>query len=286
MRLDRDEISKIVGGSPRAIRVFENLISNVPANITGSSSIVLNYTANGTIDTPLPLSVPFTLSAESGDFNRGVSWGVRIISGGFSAAPTIGGTGRGILRINGGLTTPSATLAVTATVNGRGYAPFTVEVSRSTAAPDAPGGGGTASDVTSAFTDITSDVFAPITRELMITLPTGDTDATLTAADLALQVGQVFPEGTTAIAVKWQRETAPSVWSDVGAVATSDPSPAFVNVGSGFEPLFVTTPGLVSCNRTETGMPAASAQKFRLVGRIISGVTRPTIITGTAVVAS
>lgn len=284
-RLNRSDLSRIVGNDPRAIREFERLFGQVQANINGVSTITLNYASDGTLTSPLPVSVPFTLNPEGGaSFTSGVSWGVRVLSGTFvGAAPTIGGTGTGVLQINSGLASPIALIAVTARVNGIGYPPFSVSIVRSTALPDTPGGGGTASDSTSALSTFNSNVFVPITRDLSVTLPTGVTSATLTTGSLDLSLESLAPDGSTDVAVKWQRETAPSVWSDVGAVGTSAPSPFVIDEGGG---LYSSTSGQITCNRTETGMVAASPQKFRLVARISGGVIRDVFPFGNASVTS
>ena len=284
-RLNRAELARIVGNDPRAIREFERLFADVQANIGGPATITLNYASDGTLTSPLPVTATFTLVPEGGDaFNSGVSWGVTVLSGEFDGAgPTIGGTGSGFLRINSGLASPTALLGVTARVDGRGYPPFSVTVARSTAAPDSGGGGLTPNDSTTALVTFNSGSFAAITRELSITLPAGVTDATLTAAGIALELDSEAPVGSSAVEIKWQRETAPAVWTDVGAVATSSPNPFVFDEGGGF---FSATSGQITCNRTETGMAAASAQKFRLVARVASGNVRTVYPFGTASVAS
>ncbi len=284
-RLNRSELSRIVGGDPRAIREFERVLSNVQANINGASSITLNYSSAGVLTSPLPVTSSFTLNPENGSaFTSGVSWGVTVLSGSFTGPePTIGGTGTGILQINSGIAGASALIAVTATVNGVGYPPFSVSLVRSTATPDTPGGGGTASDSTSAILTFNTGTFAAITRELSITLPAGVTTATLTTGSIFLEVESDAPAGGTACQVKWQRETAPSVWSDVGAVAGSFPSPFVLDEGGG---IYAAGSGEVMCNRTETGMVAASPQKFRLVARVSSGNVRTVFPFGTASVTS
>jgi hypothetical protein len=287
-RLNRAELIKIVGNDERALRAFERLLNQVQANITGPANIILDYNSDGTLADSLPVLVSFVLSTEGGQpFTSGVSWGVTVLSGEFDGTgPTIGGTGTGILQINSGLMTNTALLGITARVDGVGYPPFSVTVSKSIAPPDSGGGGTTSSDSTSTFTPITTGTFAPITRDMPITLPAAITDATLTAPSLSLRLENDAPVGTTTVEMKWQRETAPSVWTDVGAVATSAPDP-FVEFFS--EPpfsLFFQTAGAITCNRTETGMVAGSAQKFRLVARISAGNIRTVTSIGTAGVAS
>lgn len=284
-RLNRAELARIVGGDARAIREFERLFADVQANIAGPSTITLNYANDGTLTSPLPATATFTLVPEGGSaFSSGVSWGVTVLSGSFDGSPpTIGGTGFGFLRINSGLASPAALLGVTARVDGRGYPPFSVTITRTTTAPDSGGGGLTPNDSTNALDAFNTGTFTPIARDLSITLPTGVTDATLTAASIVLDLEAALPVGASVIEMKWQRETAPAVWSDVGAVATSSPAPFVFDEGDGF--LSVNS-ALITCNRTESGMPAASAQKFRLVARVSSGNVRTVYPTGAVSVAS
>lgn len=285
-RLNRAEIESIVGKDLRAIKAFERLLSDVQASITGPSSVAINYNSDGTIATPTPIAVQFQLIPEgAGAYTSGVSWGVTIISGTFTgAAPTIGGTGTGTLFINSGLASPEVLLGITARVGGRGYPPFTVLLTRSLAPPDGGGGGLTARDSTSTFNTFTSSAFEPITRDLAITLPSGVTVATLTAAALELRLQNDAPFGSSTIEIKWQRETAPSVWGDVGAVATSSPDPFVTET---FDPsFFMQTAGSITCNRSATGLSAGSAQKFRLVARVAAGNVRQVSVTGTAAVSS
>ena len=283
-RLNRSELARIVGNDARAIREFERLFANVQANINGTSVLTLNYDSLGALTSPLPLVSTYTLVPEGGSaYSSGVSWGVVVTSGSFTgSAPTIVGTGSAQLRINSGLATPSAVLAITARVDGFGYPPFSVTVGRSVAAASSGGGGTSPSASDSALQTFNSSSFAPISTDLAVTLPSGVTTATLTAALVGLDLDASLPTGTTVVEFKWQRETAPSVWSDVGTAATSSPSPFVFDAGGFPEPSF----GSITCNRTETGMPAASAQKFRLVARVSSGNVRTVYPIGTASVSS
>lgn len=283
--LNRDEIARIVGNDPRSIRQFERLFADVQANIAGPSTIVLNYASDGTLTSPIPVTANYTLVPVSGTaLTSGVSWGVTVLSGSFvGAGPTVGGTGTGVIQINSGLASPTVLLGVTARVNGKGYPPFSVTVSRSTAAPDSGGGGTTPGDSTNALISFSAATFDPITRDLAVTLPVAATSATLTAANIFLDLESAAPDGFTVVEVKWQRETAPSVWSDVGSSALSTPDPFVLDEGGG---LYTTGAGEVTCNRTATGLVAGSAQKFRLVARIVAGNVRTVFPFGTASVAS
>lgn len=290
-RLNRAELLAIVGGDQRALRAFERVLGQVPGAITGTSRIELNYSADGVLVSPLPLNSPFSLSLEGAPaLTSGVTWGVTVLSGSFvGAVPVVNGTGAAQLSIRSGLASDGAVVAVTARVAGAGYAPFSVTISRNTSAPDGPGGGSTASDTTSNLINFNSGSFVPITRELSITLSTGVTQATLTAGAISLGLDAEEPTGVTNIEAKWQRETAPAVWGDVGAVAIASPSPNASD--SGFtdglgQPIITVQQGVLTCNRTETGLAAGSQQKFRLVARSSGGNLRPVYPFGTASASS
>lgn len=282
MALSRAQISKIVGGDAEAIRAFERILNDVQAGISGPAMIVLDYTSTGTLNTPLPALYSYTLSAGVGqDIKSGITWGVTVLSGSFTGpSPTMGGTGTGILQINSGLATPSVSLAVTARVNGRGYPPFTVTINRSTAFPDNVGGN--SADATGSLNQISTGTFVAVTRDLAITTPAGVTSANLTAPLFAVGLTNALPTGTTTVELKWQRETSPGVWSDVGTAATSSPDANVVEAGDPGFPFYIANPGSITCNRTETGLTAATAYKFRLMGRISAGNLRGVTLTGTA----
>ncbi len=284
--LKRNQIAAIVGNDPEAIREFERLLTDVQANISGQSTITLNYASDGSLVTPMPALYSYTLTAsDQSVFRSGVSWGVTVLSGTFSGSgPTMGGTGTGILQLNSGIASPTVSIAITARVNGRGYPPFTVTIGKSTSPPDTPSGGGSASDSTSSLASFSTGSFVDITRVLSITLPAAVTEATLTATDISLSLSSAAPDGQTTVEFKWQRETAPSVWTDVGAVATSSPDPLVDFLAE--PPIYLSTSGSITCNRTETGMPAASAQNFRLVARVSAGNVRTVTPFGTAGVSS
>jgi hypothetical protein len=287
--LRRDQLAAVLGNNHQVIKEFERVLSDVQANIGGQSMITLNYTSAGVLTTPLPALYQFTLTAsDQSVFRSGVSWGVTVLSGTFTGAgPTMGGTGTGILQLNTGLASPTASLAITARVDGRGYPAFTVTIGRSNAPTEGGGGGGTASDSTSTFTGFSTNSFVAITRDLAVTLPAAVTTATLTAAAIELFLDNDAPGGDTECEFKWQRETAPSVWTDVGISAFSLPNPTVEElVEPGSPSFYLALTGGVTCNRTETGMVAASAQKFRLVARVSAGNIRSVVAVGTAGVTS
>ena len=142
---------------------------------------------------------------------------------------------------------------------------------------------------TSPIFNISSGTATAITNELDITLPTGITEAVVEAINVDLELIPEAPGGSTVVEFQVQRETSPGTWVDEGAAATSSPSPSTSDTGlidGGNNPVFEGTPGLISISRTITGLPAGSAQKFRLTGRISSGNVRLVIVSGTAVASA
>ena len=283
MSLRRDQLVNAIGADPITIKEFERVLGAVLATISGPSSIVLYYSSGGTLVTPLPAIYRFTLTSDGGQaFTSGISWGVTVLSGSFvGAGPTAGGTGTGLIQINSELASPTATIAVTARDSiWRGYQSLSVTISRSNASPDACGGGTASSDATGDLLSFNSAVFAPITRDLVVTLPAAVTAASLTASNITLLITNEAPVGDTTVEVKWQIETAPTIWADVGASSTSSPDPTVTDAG-----LPVAQEG-VTCNRSATGLVAGSQNKFRLVARVSGGNVRDVFPVGTASVAS
>ena len=260
--------------------------SDVTIAISGPAELALDYTSADVLATPLPATALYSLTAAgSGTIASGVTWSVSVVSGAFTGtAPSMVGTGSAELRINSGLSTAEAVLQVSASVGGRSYPPFSVRVPKNVlpATSSGGGGGGEPPNIVSdnMLTSVgTSGAFASVSDDLTITLPVGITSVTLTAASLTLRVASTLPEGATNSEFKWQRESSPGVWSDVGGVASSSPSPTVTDsVEFGVRNIA----GSVTCNRVASGLTAESTQKFRLVGRFVSGNSKTTTVGGTA----
>lgn len=281
----------LVGGgggqvTPNGLGLENN--ADVTKAVSGPAQIVLNYASNGDLTSGMPVYGTFKLTPAGGShYTSGVTWAVSIDSGTFSgAAPSISGAGAGQLSINSGLNSPDATLRITATYGGKSYPPAFCKIVRATAAASQTGGGGGggggsfANDTTLGAFSTSS--FVTISDDLSITTGAGITSVSLTAANLSLAPGNVVsgPLGDTNCEVKWQRETSPGTWTDVGAVATANPPPSVNDYESpGFK-----TPvwGSVTCNRSATGLSASTAYKFRLVGRVSGGNVRPVNVSGEA----
>ena len=140
-----------------------------------------------------------------------------------------------------------------------------------------------------AIGSVSGSTFAQISPNLEITLPSGVTSATLAATNVDLELIPEGPAGATTVLFQWQRETSPGTWADVGASATSSPSPSTFDTGlldGGGNPVFEGSSGLITISRTITGLAAGSTQRFRLMGRISSGNVRLVIVSGTAVASA
>jgi hypothetical protein len=255
-------------------------VADITTAISGASLMLLDYTSADVLINSLPSSEMYALTARGGSaFTSGVSWSAVVTQGTFSGtAPTITGTGTAQLDINSGLASPEATIRITATVGGLSYPPFLVTV-RKVIAPAIPASSGAfASDST--FTAFSTTSFAAITDVLTVVLPTEVTVATLTASSLTLRTANTnTPTGETNCEFKWQRESSPGTWTDVGAVATSSPHPGVIDDGDGFR---FRQLGSVTCNRSATGLGAGSTQTFRMVARVSGGNTRSITMAGTA----
>lgn len=247
--------------------------------VNGPAELTLNYDSALTLTSPLPLTATYQLAAAgAGALASGVSWAVSVVSGAFaSTAPSISGSGNGVLSINSSMTSTEALLRITATFGGRSYPAFTAKISRKIAAPSSTGSGGGSMTVSGALATTNSSTFAQAHASVLtLTMPSGVTSATLVASG-DLYLPSAVPIGFSVVEAKWQYRTNPSgTWIDVGAVATSSPSPlVYTDTETGER---ASDPGTISCNRTATGLTAGTTYDFRLVWRISSGNVR--LVTG------
>ena len=256
--------------------------ADVTKSVSGPAEIILDYDSTGALTTALPATSLYKLTPTGGAaYTAGVTWSVSVLSGTFSGtAPSISGSGTGQLAINPGLSRPEALLAVTATYGGKSYPPVAVKVKKVVAPPATGGGGG--SSASASVSSFSTTSFAAVTPELEVTLPAGVTTATLTASSIGLYLASAAPGGDTQVEMKWQRETSPGVWADVGTVATSSPHPTVVFQEGLYDPL----PGSITCNKSATGLSAGSTQTFRLMARCSAGNTRLVTSNGTGGVTS
>jgi hypothetical protein len=258
--------------------------ADVTATISGAGEIIVDYDSADNLTSPLPLTENYQLVARGGSaFTSGVSWSVDVVSGTFSGtAPSISGTGTGQLSINSGLASPEAQLRVTASIGGASYPPIAVQITKRVAPPTSSGGTGGSTNFASdnTLTAFSTSSFTSVCDDLTIVLPAGVTTATLTASSLTLRTATVVaPTGDTVCEFKWQRESSPGTWVDVGSAATSSPNPGVVEDGD--SSLLLRQLGSVTCNRSATGLSAGSTQKFRLVARVSGGNVRGITLTGT-----
>jgi len=270
---------QIVGQAPAATDSNIEAAADVTKSASGPAEVVLDYASDGSLTTSLPATTLYKLTVAGGSaYTSGVTWSVSVLSGTFAGtAPSISGSGTGQLAINSGLSGPEAMLSVTASYGGKSYPPVAVKVKK-VVAPPPTGGSGGSSSASGTVGSFSTTSFAAVTSSLTVTLPAGVTTATLTASSIGLYLAAAAPGGNTQVEMKWQRETSPGVWADVGATATSNPHP-IVSTGEGlYDPL----PGSITCNRSATGLSAGSVQTFRLVARCSAGNTR-TVTSGSSI---
>lgn len=242
--------------------------------VSGPAEVKLSYRSNLTLISTLPVTATYQLApAGASALTSGVTWAVSVVSGTFSGtAPSIIGSGSGQLRINSELTSAEAQLRVTATVAGRNYPPFNVTVRREIAAP-------TSAPLTSFSTSSFTQAHA---ATIQVAIPSGVTSAALSAV-AELQIAGAAPSGVTTCEGKWQRQSSPGTWVDIGAVATSSPSPEVVETE--FTPgeiIYVPSSGSITCNRTATGLTGGTTQNFRFVARVSAGNVRNVQMIGNA----
>lgn len=244
---------------------------------TGATALVLQYNSDGTIKTnETPKLASYYLRSDGGAaYTTGVTWAVSTVSGSWSGtAPSISGTGTGILSINSGLASSEAIINISATYARRTYPPLAVKVTKSVAEVASGGGGGGSLASDTSLSTISSSSFAAISDSLVATTGSSSTSVTLTAAALELwPVGTYVGTLTWNIEMKWQRETAPSVWTDVAAAVNSIPDPGFI--------ASIPDPGEITCNTSATGLASSTAYTFRLVAKRTTG-TQSTNVNGTA----
>lgn len=247
--------------------------ADVTRAVTGAADIVLDYDSSGALASPLPVQSAYKVQAAGGgDITSGVTWltATQLASGQTTAdvwdgtVPSIGASG--ILAINSGLKIAEAIVRVTATVNGVAIPAFSVKVRKVVAAP-ASGGGGSGDFASASLSGalINSGTFVQVGATLSVTTTDGTVD--LTAASLSV-VPAATPTGSVNVEAKWQHETSPSTWADIGAVANSDPDPLASVDSEGFPEI---TSGAITINRQATSIPTGSAQNFRLVARNSTG---------------
>jgi hypothetical protein len=270
-------LSKVAAGqttAPRYSAGRSDPNADVTATVSGPADLVMSFRSDLTLTSPLPITGEYELvEAGGGLVTSGVNWTVTVISGTFAgSAPTVVGIGAAQLRLNSAMTSPEVQLRITPTVAGRSLPPFVVVVRRQVAPPSS-----------TPLTSFNSDTFAIVHEQpIQITLPSTSTSVTLTAVS-DLLVDPTSPQGGTLVEGKWQRESTPGTWVDVGATASASPPPeVFMQEPFPGEVFYTAEPGSIVCNRTATGLPAGSIQRFRFVARISNGNIRTVRMVGNA----
>jgi hypothetical protein len=206
-----------------------------------------------------------------------VTWYYRIISGTFNGNTSASGSiniptssAVGTLTPTA-LTTETAELEITCTVNGRTLPKFTTIVTKQRASAPAGGGGGGggggSNAQTSGFTAINTATFTTITGVLTLTLPAGKTTLRCTI-DLTNKYPKTANQaGPWDVEYKVQRDIS-GTYTDQGSIQHSNPD-NYLNEGSEFT---TTVPGTMQAVVDMTGLTAGATYNVRLQARVASGV--------------
>lgn len=238
-------------------------LADVTKVASGPASIALNYASNGTtLTSALPKNVTgFTLTAAGGSaYTSGVVWAVSVLSGAFSGTPpSASGAGSGTLSLNSGMDSADALVAMTPTYGGKTYPPAIIKVTKNIAAPTISNGTTSGGGSTGGISGSLATGFAAMSPTLTCTIGSSGS-ATLAAS------GNIFSDAATicTVTVKWQRESSPGTWADVGAAWSG-------SVGGGASRTF-------SVPATYAG---SGSQNFRIVAAYSSNVG-PVSIDGNA----
>lgn len=272
--------SAIAGQAAAATDSTIEASADVTKVVSGPAELILDYDSGGTLTTNLPKQGNMTYAPAGGSaYTSGVTWAVStVLATGQTTGdvwsgtvPSIVGSGGATLKINSGLKISEALLDVTATYNGKTSPPFRVKVKKVVAAPTQPSGGGSGSTFASdnlGGESINSTTWATIS-ELTLSTASGVTSVDLTAQDISM-TPDLTPTGTRNIEMKWQYESSPGTWTDIGAVANSDPDPFSYDIHGEQD----TIDGTITCNRTKTGLSASTEYNFRLQARFTTGTNK------------
>lgn len=259
----------------------------------GPSLIEVNYDYTGAAEPgELPVDYQYQVSASGAVYTGAATWKYKVLTGtvnGHSAGATeysvAGSSGVGTLTISS-LGGNSNQIEVVAYINGRRRStPVTINKVVG-AAPTGGGGGGGGGGASSAsqssgFTAYSGTTFVAITGVLTVTIPAGHTSAALSSTLQSMPSG--LGVGNWNVEAKFQRETTPGTWVDVGAVISGS---SLIETDAEGGPL--KTAADLTATRNSTGLTAASTYNFRMVARIASGstTTRSHVQNGTVSVVS
>lgn len=277
---DRDEwvqpTAKITAFWDASSAAWSESLADVTKTISGPTSLVLDYDSGGTLTTTIPKTSTYKISPAGGTaLTSGVTWAVdtRLVGSQTDSdiwsgsVPSISGSGTGVLSLNSGLKISDATLEITATIAGVTYPVYTVMVSKVVASATPEGG----SDFDSASVggqSVNSTTYTQIAA-LTVTTKSGSTDVDLTANSIAVIPDDDTPTGAVNIDMKWQYESSPSTWTDVGSAASSDPDP--LTYLDPVEMFYVPVNGSITCDRNQGSLSSSTSYNFRLMAKNSSG---------------
>jgi hypothetical protein len=247
--------------------------------VSGPAQVIVKADHTGAVLAgQLPRAVAYAASSGKAIVTSSAAWSVSVISGDIDASI---GASTGLLALDD-LVGAAARARVKAVYQGVEQS-MTVEIARQDAPPPVSGGGGTGGTTASinSFSPISSGSYATVGTVGPVTVGSGG--EVVLSAPLTVSIASEPVEGAREIELKWQRETAPSTWTDVsGTEAASNPHANMAQLGTDLEPIWVPVDGSVSSGATVTGLTPSSSQTFRLQARQTgsSGDTR--YLSGTA----
>lgn len=250
-------------------------LADITKTIAGPSGYTLTYNQSGVLQDTTPIKLYYRVSVAGGSaLTSGVTWGVstRLLTGQTDSdiwsgtAPSISGTGVGELSINSGLKVSQATVDVTATVGGTTYGPFAVLIGKQTVSTTSESSAFQSQSI--AGTVVSGTTFTQIAALTVTTQPAG-TSVDLTANTISFVCKDDEAYSPSNMQFKWQYESSPSTWTDVGAAADSNPDPFTIEEGGFYESTF----GSITCDRTKSSLSSNTSYNFRLMARISSGET-------------
>lgn len=260
----------IIGQAPAATDNNIEAAADVTKTITGPSAINFDFDSDGVIK-PGQLGnrgVVSIVTSAGVTITSGVVWALAVKSGSYAgASPTVTGTGSGQINF-GSEPQTEGRIELTGTLSGREYV-TSIDITKTQDPPPTGGGGGGSTNVTGSASGVIASGGAWVT----IFSASVNTAAAATEVDLTANNHTLVPDGSIGqsgnIQYQWQRENSPGggVWSDVGAVADSNPDPFIFSEGGFPSP----QSGGISCTRTDSGRTASTTYSYRLRARINTG---------------
>lgn len=258
--------------------------TTLPLNptLSGPPAATIEYDSAGTTFISGPVLNYVVTSQGGGAVSSGVTMTYVVLSGSFNGFNSTSGaqtvsmdSGTGSITPTS-LATDTATIRVTAVLNGVTLPPFNTVLTKHRAAATTGGGGAGATDSptqTSGFTAINTSTFTVISNVLTITPGTGKTSLRV-VVDLSDAYPETnLPRDTWDVEFKVQRLIS-AVWTDQGTVQHSNPD-AYVDrysLGDGGPPFFnESVEGTMQYTLDIGSLTSGTQYSIRLLARVATG---------------